>query len=51
MHMNDRELQLSVLQLAVITGNITNFDSTHLCEAFYEISLKNFNEVLPFRSW
>lgn len=43
--MNDRELQLYVLQLAVIAGNRSNFNSTHLSKAFNKISLKNFSEV------
>ena len=43
--MNDRELQLSVLQLAVIADCRPNFDNTNLCEAFDKISLRNFNEA------
>ena len=43
--MSDRELQLSILQIALFRQNSVKFDHPRLLELFKEISSNNFSHV------
>jgi len=43
--MNDRELQFSILQIALFHQNNIKFDCPRLCALFKSISAKNFSQV------
>lgn len=43
--MNDRELQLSVIQIALFSQHNIKFDYPHLSVMFKSVSAKNFSQV------
>jgi hypothetical protein len=43
--MSDRELQLSIVQIALISQNNIKFDYPHLSDMFKRVSAKNFSHV------
>lgn len=44
--MNDRELQLSIIQIALFRQSNIKFDCPLLCKLFKSISAKNFSQVI-----
>lgn len=46
--MSDRELQLSILQIALFRQNNITFDSPRLCALFKSISVKHFSQVIIY---
>lgn len=43
--MNDRELQLSIMQVALFSQQNLKFDYPHLSVLFKSVSAKNFSQV------
>lgn len=43
--MNDRELQLSIMQIALFSQQNLKFDYPHLSVLFKSVSAKNFSQV------